>query len=195
MDQPGSPAAAERTRAADVVLQRLPGPVRDEVDDLIAAWRTERPDLDVSPLQVLSRVSRLARHTDRARQAAFASHGLQTWEFDVLAALRREGPPYRMSPGGLLRTTLVTSGTMTNRIDRLEQAGLVRRDPDPQDKRGVLVTLTEAGQASVDAALSDLLAAERSLLAVLPETGRQTLAGLLRTLLAPLDAGHHPPRG
>ena len=102
-------------------------PLRDEVDDLVAAWRAERPDLDVEPLQVLSRVTRLARHLDRARRAAFAGHGLEPWEFDVLSALRRQGPPYQLSPGALLRTTLVTSGTMTNRIDRLEEAGLVSR--------------------------------------------------------------------
>jgi DNA-binding MarR family transcriptional regulator len=160
----------------------------DEVDDLVAAWRLERPDLDVEPLQVVSRVSRLARHTDRARRAAFASHGLEIGEFDVLAALRRQGPPYRLSPSALLRTTLVTSGTMTNRIDRLEQAGLVRRAPDPQDKRGVLVTLTPAGAERVDAALTDLLVAERALLSALPASEHRLLAGLLRTLLVPLDA-------
>jgi DNA-binding MarR family transcriptional regulator len=163
-------------------------PVRDEVDDLVAAWQAERPDLDVKPLQVLSRVARLARHLDRARRAAFAGHGLEPWEFDVLAALRRQGPPYELSPGALLRTTLVTSGTMTNRVDRLEQAGLVRRRPDPEDKRGVLVTLTAAGQARADAALAGLLAAEEALLAALPERSRETLANLLRIVLAPLDA-------
>jgi DNA-binding MarR family transcriptional regulator len=161
---------------------------QDEVDDLVTAWQAERPDLDVQPLQVLSRVSRLARHLDRARRAAFADHGLEPWEFDVLAALRRQGTPYELSPGALLRTTLVTSGTMTNRVDRLEEAGLVRRRPDPQDKRGVLVTLTAAGAAQVDAALADLLEAEQALLAGLPESSRHTLADLLRILLAPLDA-------
>jgi DNA-binding MarR family transcriptional regulator len=164
-------------------------PLRDEVDDLVAAWRAERPDLDVEPLQVLSRVTRLARHLDRARRAAFASHGLELWEFDVLSALRRQGPPYQLSPGALMRTTLVTSGTMTNRIDRLEEAGLVSRSPDPQDKRGVLVTLTAQGQARVDSALADLLAGEHALLAPVPAEARHTLAGLLRALLAPLDAG------
>jgi DNA-binding MarR family transcriptional regulator len=161
----------------------------DEVDDLVAAWQAERPDLDVRPMQVLSRVSRLARHLDRERRAAFAGHDLESWGFDVLSALRRQGPPYELSPGALLRATLVTSGTMTNRIDRLERAGLVRRRPDPEDKRGVLVTLTAAGQARVDAALADLLVAEQALLAGLPEASRHTLAGLLRILLAPLDAG------
>ena len=160
----------------------------DEVDDLVAAWQAERPDLDVRPMQVLSRISRLARHLDRERRSAFTAHGLETWEFDVLAALRRQGAPYELSPGALLRATLVTSGTMTNRIDRLEQAGLVRRRPDPQDKRGVLVTLTAAGQSRVDATLADLLEAEQALLAGLSDSNRHTLAGLLRVLLAPLDS-------
>jgi DNA-binding MarR family transcriptional regulator len=162
----------------------------DEVDELVAAWRAERPDLDVEPLQVLSRVSRLAKHLDRARRAAFAAHGLEPWEFDVLSALRRQGPPYRLSPGALLRATLVTSGTMTNRIDRLASAGLVSRHPDPQDKRGVLVMLTDRGRTVADAALADLLLSERELLTGLDETQRSQLAGLLRILLAPLDAGH-----
>jgi DNA-binding MarR family transcriptional regulator len=162
---------------------------RDEVDDLVAAWQSQRPDLDIGPLQVLSRVSRLARHLDRARRAAFSSHDLEPWEFDVLSALRRQGAPYQLSPGALLHTTLVTSGTMTNRIDRLEQAGLVRRQPVPQDKRGVLVTLTKAGQTRVDAALADLLASEQVLLEKLSSGQRHALADLLRLLLVPLDAG------
>ena len=162
--------------------------LKDEVDDLVAAWQAERPDLDVRPMQVLSRITRLARHLDRERRAAFAAHDLEPWEFDVLAALRRQGPPYELSPGALLRATLVTSGTMTNRIDRLEVAGLVRRDPDPQDKRGVLVTLTAGGQSRVDDALADLLQAEQTLLATLPVRSRGELADLLRVLLAPLDA-------
>jgi DNA-binding MarR family transcriptional regulator len=160
----------------------------DEVDDLVAAWQVERPDLDVRPMQVLSRISRLARHLDRERRSAFATHDLEPWEFDVLSALRRQGAPYELSPGALLRATLVTSGTMTNRIDRLEEADLVRRRPDPQDKRGILVTLTTAGAARVDAALTDLLEAEQALLAALPQDSRRTLADLLRILLAPLDA-------
>jgi DNA-binding MarR family transcriptional regulator len=162
--------------------------LRDEVDDLVAAWHAERPDLDVEPLQVLSRVSRLARHLDRARRAAFASHGLEPWEFDVLSALRRQGPPYQLTPGALLRATLVTSGTMTNRIDQLAKAGLVRRRPDPQDRRGVLVTLTAQGQRRADEALADLLISEHGLLNGLGAADRCTLADLLRILLAPLDA-------
>ncbi len=167
------------------------GPLRDEVDDLVAAWQRQRPGLDVEPLQVLSRVSRLARHLDLARKASFASHGLEQWEFDVLSALRRQGPPYQMTPGALLRATLVTSGTMTNRIDRLAEAGLVQRKPDPRDKRGVLVTLTGLGRAKADDALAALLDRERELLATLKADDQRTLAALLRTLLAPFDA--RPP--
>lgn len=168
--------------------------MRDEVDDLIAAWRHERPDLDVEPLAVLSRVSRLARHLDIARRGAFADHGLEPWEFDVLSALRRAGPPFQLTPGALLRATLVTSGTMTNRIDRLAAAGLVRREPDPRDRRGVLVTLSEQGRDAVDAALTDLLDRERALLGGLDGGQRATLAALLRGLLAPFDAADAPRR-
>jgi DNA-binding MarR family transcriptional regulator len=161
--------------------------MEDEVDRLVAAWRRERPELDVEPLHVLSRVSRLARHLDLARRGAFAEHGLEAWEFDVLAALRRAGPPYRLSAGTLLRATLVTSGTMTNRVDRLERAGLVRRLPDQDDGRVVLVALTDAGRERVDGALADLLARERRLLARLGDQERRALSGLLRQLLAPFD--------
>ncbi|MGE5291780.1 MAG: MarR family winged helix-turn-helix transcriptional regulator [Micromonosporaceae bacterium] len=161
---------------------------QDEVDQLVGEWRAQRPDLDVEPLHVLSRIWRLARHLDRARAAAFAGHGLEPWEFDVLSALRRQGPPYQLSPGSLLRTTMVTSGTMTNRLDRLEQAGLVRRSPDPQDKRGVLVSLTDKGAERVDGAMAELLNSERALLAGLTEGQRAELASLLRSLLAPFDA-------
>lgn len=163
-------------------------PARDEVDEIVERWRSERPDLDVEPLQVLSRVTRLARHLDRARRAAFAAHGLESWEFDVLSALRRAGPPYQLSPGALLRATLVTSGTMTNRIDRLAEADLVSRSRDLLDKRGVLVQLTDQGRRTVDAAMSDLLTRERAILTSLDAADRARLAGSLRTLLAPFDA-------
>jgi DNA-binding MarR family transcriptional regulator len=168
--------------------------LRDEVDELVAAWRAQRPDLDVEPMQVLSRISRLARHLDIARRGAFADHGLETWEFDVLSALRRQGPPFQLTPGALLRATLVTSGTMTNRIDRLAEAGLVRREPDPRDKRGVLVTLTPQGVARADAALADLLDRERMLLAGLDADERRCLADLMRILLAPFDSAISPTR-
>ncbi len=159
----------------------------DEVDDLVAAWRRERPDLDVAPLEVLSRVTRLARHLDRARGQAFSRHGLEGWEFDVLAALRRSGEPYRLPPGRLLQQTLVTSGTMTNRIDRLAARGLVERHPSLDDRRSVLVQLTEAGAAKVDAALIDLLAHERRILADLEPADAELLATLLRRVLTRFD--------
>ncbi|MFR9726019.1 MarR family winged helix-turn-helix transcriptional regulator [Streptomyces sp. MS19] len=161
--------------------------MEDEVDRLVAAWRRERPDLDVEPLEVLSRVSRLARHLDRARRLAFAERNLEPWEFDVLTALRRAGSPYQLSPGQLLTQTLVTSGTMTNRIDRLAKKGLVERLPDPSDRRGVLVRLTEAGQRQADEALAGLLIQERALLGDLTDRQRRELATLLRVLTAPFD--------
>jgi DNA-binding MarR family transcriptional regulator len=185
----GSGRSADVTTAAGTAGAGGPAPViTDDVDEIVSTWQRERPDLDVSALQVLSRVSRLARHLDRARRAAFAAHGLETWEFDVLSALRRQGPPYQLSPGSLLRATLVTSGTMTNRIDRLAAAGLVSRRRDARDKRGVLVQLTERGRSTVDAALVDLLARERELLTGLDAGRQHELASLLRVLLAPFDA-------
>lgn len=161
----------------------------DEVDRIVAAWRRVRPDLDVAPLEVLSRVSRLARHLDRYRAAAFTGSGLETWEFDVLAALRRAEPPYQLSPGQLMTQTMVTSGTMTNRIDRLAARDLVQRLPDPDDGRGVIVRLTAAGARLVDAALEGLLNREQGLLAALAPTERDELVDLLRRLVAPFDAG------
>ncbi len=159
----------------------------DEVDRLVEAWHRERPELDVQPLEVLSRVTRLARHLDIARREAFAGQTLETWEFDVLSALRRSGAPYQLSPGRLLRETLVTSGTMTNRVDRMAARGLVERLPDPDDRRGVLVRLTDAGRASVDAALDQLLARERVLLDGLSPEDSARLAALLRVLTTPFD--------
>jgi DNA-binding MarR family transcriptional regulator len=161
--------------------------VRDEVDDLVEAWAHERPDLDLAPVAVFSRITRLARHLDRARRRAFTDHEVEPWEFDVLAALRRTGEPYELSPGRLLRETLVTSGTMTNRVDRLVARGLVERLPDPDDRRGVLVRLTGEGKETVDGAFAALLAAERALLAELDAEDRERLAALLRPLLAPFS--------
>ena len=161
--------------------------MRDEVDDLVEAWGRERGDLDLAPVAVFSRISRLARHLDLARRVAFTAHSIESWEFDVLAALRRAGPPYELSPGRLLRETLVTSGTMTNRVDRLVTRGYVEREPDPTDRRGVIVRLTPTGMAVVDAALSDLLAHEHDLLAELGAGERDDLAGLLRRLLRPFE--------
>ena len=161
--------------------------MRDEVDRLVEAWRRERPDLDTDPMQVLSRVSRLSHHLDRARRQSFADHGIESWEFDVLAALRRAGAPYELSPGRLNRETLVTSGTLTNRVDRLAARGLVERLPAPSDRRGVLVRLTAEGRTTVDGALASLLERETELLAGLDASSRRRLAALMRDLLAPFE--------
>ena len=160
----------------------------DEVDRIVAAWQRERPDLDLAPLDVLSRVSRLARHLDRFRRTAFAEHDLETWEFDVLAALRRAGPPYRLSPGQLAAETLVASGTMTNRIDRLQARSMVIREPDPDDGRGVLVSLTATGRSAVDDALASLLDHEWALLTTLDDADRHRLGSLLRSLALSLGS-------
>ena len=160
----------------------------DEVDRLIDAWQRERPDLDIAPMGVFSRVSRLARHLDLARRAAFADSELESWEFDVLSSLRRSGEPYELSPGRLLRETLVSSGTMTNRVDRLTSRGLVERLPDPSDRRGVLVRLTADGRRRVDGALEELLRRERELLSSMSAGDSRQLSGLLRTLVTPFDA-------
>lgn len=165
------------------------GRVRDEVDELLEAWGRERADLDLAPVAVFSRVSRLARRLELARRAAFATHGIEEWEFDVLAALRRAGTPYQLSPGRLLRETLVTSGTMTNRVDRLSARGFVERHPDPDDRRGVMVRLTADGKQAVDAAFTALVDAEQALLEDLPERDRTRLASLLRSLLAHFGNG------
>lgn len=157
--------------------------MRDEVDELVEAWQRERADLDLAPVEVFSRISRLARRLDLARRTAFADHEIEGWEFDVLAALRRAGGDYELSPGRLIKETLVTSGTMTNRVDRLAARGLVERLPDPNDRRGVLVRLTPEGRETVDGAFEELLAAERELLADLPGADRTQLARLLRGLM------------
>jgi DNA-binding MarR family transcriptional regulator len=160
---------------------------RDEVDRIVDAWLRERPDLDFSPLQVLSRVARLARHLDRARRTAFERSDLESWEFDVLAALRRAGAPYQLSPKALLQQTLVSSGTMTNRIDRLVSRGLVERRTDPNDGRGILVQMTAQGLTRVDAAITRLVDAESDLLASLSPTDQERLSGLLRKLSLGFD--------
>ena len=168
----------------------MPTAVRDqpdEVDRIVDAWSRERADLDFSPLQVLSRVGRLARHLERARRTAFAASDLELWEFDVLYALRRAGAPYQLSPKALLQQTLVSSGTMTNRIDRLVTRALVERRTDPNDGRGILVVMTEQGRERVDAAISTLLEAESELLDRLPKADQERLSGLLRKLSLDFD--------
>ncbi|MBB1576079.1 MAG: winged helix-turn-helix transcriptional regulator [Propionibacterium sp.] len=156
----------------------------DEVDEVMAAWHRERPDLATSPMAVWSRIHRLAGLLDAARKRCFAEHGLEIWEFDVLAALRRAGEPYQLSPGQLLHQTHVTSGTMTNRVDRLCDRGLVTRHAAPSDGRSVVVGLTGAGRRAVDNALEALVELEESLLAGWSAGERESLAAMLRRLLA-----------
>lgn len=158
--------------------------MHDEVDELVDAWAQVRPGIDLAPMEVFSRIDRLAHHLDRARRRAFAAHGIEAWEFDVLAALRRAGEPYQLSPGQLLRETLVTSGTMTNRVDRLVDRDFVERLPDPGDRRGVLVRLLADGKAAVDGAFEALLTAESELLTGVPARDRTTLARIMQRMLS-----------
>jgi DNA-binding MarR family transcriptional regulator len=155
----------------------------DDVDHIVAAWQEQRPDLDVSPLHVLSRLTRVSAQLDNARSQAFRDHNLDSWEFDVLAALRRTGPPFYLSAGTLATQTHVTSGTMTTRVDRLLERGFVTRFPDENDRRGVLVALTAEGQRAVDGALKDLVEREKVALSGLSAQQQEQLADLLRDLL------------
>jgi DNA-binding MarR family transcriptional regulator len=161
----------------------MAGP-RDEVDEIVAAWQRERPDLDIAPLQVMSRLDRLAGVLGARRAAIFARHGLRKHEFDVLAALRRAGEPFELTAGELAARTHVTSGTMTSRLDGLTERGLVTRAADRVDGRLVRVTLTAAGRERVDTAFAELVDAERDLLTPLPVGTLAPLAESLRSLLA-----------
>lgn len=160
----------------------------DEVDRIVGAWNTQRPDLDFSPLEVLSRMDRLTRLLDRARRDVFRRSDLEAWEWDVLSALRRAGAPFQLSPKQLLQQTLVSSGTMTNRIDRLVARRFVRREADPADGRSVLVILTDDGRIRVDAAITRLVDVEDDLLQALSRGDRDRLAALLRKLSLSFDA-------
>lgn len=155
---------------------------RDTVDEIVDAWVREHPGLDFSPLKILSRVTRLAKQLEKTRRASFATADLESWEFDVLAALRRAGSPNELSPKALLEQTYVSSGTMTNRIDGMARRGLVERRTDPNDGRGVLVSMTAEGRDRVDAAISHLVDAEAELLAGLSKADQERLAALLRRL-------------
>ncbi len=164
----------------------------DDVDGIVEDWERERPDLDFAPFHVFSRIDRLSRHLERERRSAFTRSNLESWEFDVLAALRRAGEPYQLSPKQLMAQTLVSSGTVTNRIDRLVGRRLVRREADPSDGRSVLVSLTSEGRTRVDAAITRLVDAESHLLGRLPKAERMRLAGLLRRLGLSLEPGDRP---
>ncbi len=155
----------------------------DHVDHILAQWRKERPDLDVGPMGLLGRLHRLSTHLGREVEAALLKHGLSSSAFDVLATLRRAGSPYQLSPGDLLAMTMVSSGTMTNRIDQLEKAGLVERIHNPQDRRSVLISLTKRGFAVVEEAVGAHVENQHRLVAHLSEEERATLDGLLKRFL------------
>lgn len=155
---------------------------RDGVDDILEQWERERPDLDHSPVGVVGRISRLARELELRLEPVFAAHGLEGGLYDLLATLRRSGPPYRLRPTDLTATLMLTSSGTTKRLDRLERLGLITREPDPGDRRGVLIALTDEGRRVVDATVAAHLDNERRLLAGLTESERAELAALLRSL-------------
>lgn len=155
----------------------------DAVDKILEQWHRERPDLDVSPMGVIGRMGRLAKHLERAIQVTFSEFGLTIGEFDVLAALRRSGQPYQLSPTELFNTLMVSSGTMTHRIDRLEQSELVKRIPDSCDRRGTLIELTDKGFNVIEKAVEAHVINEHRILGVLEESERKALTVLLRKFL------------
>src|ERR671936_2480552 len=152
----------------------------DHVDTIVEQWRRERPDLDVEPLGVLGRLFRAAGLADAALSVGLAGHDLQPGWFDLLAALRRAGPPYELNPTRLMRATMLSSGGMTKRLDRLVDAGLVERRPDPHDRRGTRVRLTRRGKTLVDRAIEEHLENQRSLFGSLTAQERRQLDELLR---------------
>lgn len=154
----------------------------DRVDEIVEQWKRERPQVDVSGMEIIGRLSRLNRAMRPLLDAVFARHDLEAWEFDVLATLVRSGPPHQLTPGQLLESTMVTSGAMTNRIDRLEARGLVERVRNPDDGRQVLVTLTASGLQRADAALIDHAANELAIVELLAPSERADLVDLLRRL-------------
>ncbi|MEP0846118.1 MAG: MarR family transcriptional regulator [Phycisphaerae bacterium] len=156
---------------------------RDPVDLFIEQWKRERPDLDASPLGIVSRVIMLAKHLEQCADRALERSGLSLWQFDVLAALRRSGPPFKLSPSRLMQLVALTSGAMTNRIDRLEAAGLVAREDNPDDRRGVRIALTAEGRRLVDEAIAARLDDARRSIASLADDEVDKLAALLRRLM------------
>ncbi len=157
-------------------------PERDGVDLIIEQWQRERPELDPSPIGVIGRISRLARELEQRLEPVYAAHGLEPGWHDVLATLRRTGPPYRLRPTDLTSALMLTSSGTTKRLDRLEQAGLIVRGPDPHDRRGTLITLTAAGRRLIDRTTKAHLENERRILSALSDADRRRLADLLRKL-------------
>jgi DNA-binding MarR family transcriptional regulator len=167
--------------------------MRDTVDELLTEWREQRPDLDCSPMGVVGRISRASRLLEQGVNAYFAEHGVESWEFDVLATLRRAGEPYQRTMGELVAAAMISSAAATNRVDRLVAKGLIEREVDPDNRRRVLVRLTPAGLRLVNKLLAGHVENERRLLAQMPADRLPELAGLLRTLLVALgDAPHRP---
>jgi len=160
--------------------------VADHVDRVLEQWATQRPDLDVSPMAVIGRLKRLSQLIGAELGRTFSAHGLDAASFDVLATLRRSGPPHRLTPAELMRAAMVTSGAITQRLDRLQARGLVTRTPSEFDGRVVHVALTDDGRALIDDALPDHVDTENRLLAALTTTQRDALAETLRNLLESL---------
>jgi DNA-binding MarR family transcriptional regulator len=155
---------------------------RDGVDLIIEQWKRERPDIDSSPIGVIGRISRLARELERRLETVYKEHGLEPGWHDVLATLRRQGPPYQLRPTDFAGSLMITSSGATKRLDRLEQAGLIERSPDPRDRRGTLISLTSAGRSLIDEVTEAHMANEHRLLAALTDAERGRLADLLRRL-------------
>ena len=153
----------------------------DHVARVVAQWEAARPDLDPSPQGIIGRLHRIALRLTDELVAVYAQHGLGEGEFDVLATLRRQGPPYALTPGDLAAQTMVTSGAVTKRVDRCLSQGWVTRQVSADDGRGRVIALTDAGHALIDAAFTDHMANEHRLLAHFGATDRRTLERLLRT--------------
>jgi len=156
----------------------------DHVDGILAQWQSERPDLNVSAMGVIGRIKKLSQYLSREMEKTFAQHGLNAAGFDVLATLRRAGEPYSLSPGQLLEQTMVTSGTMTHRIDLLVKAGWVERVKNPNDARSVQISLTHKGYNVINAAISEHVATQQRLLAGLSKDEAETLTTLLRKFVS-----------
>jgi len=154
----------------------------DHVDRIVNQWNKARPDLDVGPMETIGRLSRLTDRLRREMEKTWKVHRLNPASFDVLATLRRSGKPQGLSPGELLDLTMVTSGTMTNRIDQLVKAGLVERVPNPDDKRGFLIRLSKTGFSTIEKAVTDHVETQHRLLKGLSQTQMSDLNGLLKAL-------------
>ena len=159
----------------------------DHVDRILAQWRKERPDLEVSPMGLIGRIKRLSTHLSREMGETWADHGMNAASFDVLATLRRSGPPFALSPGDLIASTMVTSGTMTNRIDQLEKAGLVERKQSDEDRRSFLISLTGRGFDIIDAAVTAHVKTQERLVSELSVSDRKQLDALLKTFLSSFE--------